>query len=578
MTINVDFDIIIVAIFVTIFITGFIRGGGIEFLRVAKIVIPFIILYFFGDKITNLLFSSPKIVQFVYDILPNVPYRNTIASLSTKILLYIVVYLFLAILLWRLGKYVLDERIEYYFGRYNSILGGIFALIRMYIIISIIIIPFYALNFTNQHDPLTKFIINHPPRFSRIGILLDKARPTVDKLNEVTSSLKIMDIKSLEKYTRLVYDVKDFVTDTEKEAYDLYNYLLEEKVITEDYNQREFLIYYLNNLTFFQELTLKNKEMHNLNKSLYDKVSTYKQVYIWAYEKHVLEMESEDEVIESFIHNYNEIAASTNDELSIEMLTKLKFNVKLYLVLKEWLATSFDISISSTSDLLNDGNIENILDNYHLYENYLIELINNEFEPKEQELILSQLARFRNFQTLYLNKYKPQIMIYEKLMNDVSFKYKLTFAILKDTKFNQLVDKEMPKESIIYLFVLDSLDFFNRLTSDNQIYYETAQIYVALFLIDIDQDLQVDPMTSEKVIQQLKYFSQNEDLYNRTKKSINEIIRTLLIEREGHTYLEYLIEQEFCEPNIIDELLASEIVKMTLSYENFKLLENMKKN
>ncbi|NLC95601.1 MAG: CvpA family protein, partial [Bacilli bacterium] len=389
MTINVDFDIIIVAIFVTIFITGFIRGGGIEFLRVAKIVIPFIILYFFGDKITNLLFSSPKIVQFVYYILTNVPYRNTIASLSTKILLYIVVYLFLAILLWRLGKYVLDERIEYYFGRYNSILGGIFALIRMYIIISIIIIPFYALNFTNQHDPLTKFIINHPPRFSRIGILLDKARPTVDKLNEVTSSLKIMDIKSLEKYTRLVYDVKDFVTDTEKEAYDLYNYLLEEKVITEDYNQREFLIYYLNNLTFFQELTLKNKEMHNLNKSLYDKVSTYKQVYIWAYEKHVLEMESEDEVIESFINNYNEIAASTNDELSIEMLTKLKFNVKLYLVLKEWLATSFDISISSTSDLLNDGNIENILDNYHLYENYLIELINNEFEPKEQELILS---------------------------------------------------------------------------------------------------------------------------------------------------------------------------------------------
>ncbi|NLC95206.1 MAG: hypothetical protein GX676_05915, partial [Bacilli bacterium] len=179
---------------------------------------------------------------------------------------------------------------------------------------------------------------------------------------------------------------------------------------------------------------------------------------------------------------------------------------------------------------------------------------------------------------LYLNKYKPQIMIYEKLMNDVSFKYKLTFAILKDTKFNQLVDKEMPKESIIYLFVLDSLDFFNRLTSDNQIYYETAQIYVALFLIDIDQDLQVDPMTSEKVIQQLKYFSQNEDLYNRTKKSINEIIRTLLIEREGHTYLDYLIEQEFCEPNIIDELLASEIVKVTLSYENYKLLENMKKN
>lgn len=578
MTITVDFDLIIIAIFVTIFITGFIRGGGIEFLRVAKIIIPFLVLYFYGDKITNLLFSNQRIVEFVYDILPNVPYRNTIASLSTKILLYIVVYLFLAILLWRLGKYVLDERIEYYFGRYNSILGGIFALIRTYIIVSIIIIPFYALNFTNQHDPLTKFIINHPPRFSRMGILLDKARPTIDKLNDVTSSLKIMDIKSFEKYTHLVYDVKSFVTETEDEAYDLYTYLSAEDIITDKYNKREFLTYYLYNTNIFQDLNLNDKEMSNLNKSLIDKINRYRQVFVWAYEKQVLEMETKEEVIESFIQNYNEIAASTDDELTIEMLTKLKFNVKLYLVLKEWLSDSFQIDITSTTDLLNDDNLENILDHYHLYEDDLLELIKLEFDQKEQEIILSQLDKLKNFQILYQNRYKPQIMIYEQLMDDVSFKYKLTFAILKDTKFNHLVDQEIQSESIMYLFFLDSLDFLNRFTKNNQVYYETAQIYVALFLIDIDQELNIDPMTAEKVIRQLSHFSQNEDLYNRTKKSINEIIRTLLIKREGQTYLDYLIEHEFCEATIIDELLASPIVKETLSYENYKLLENMKKN
>ena len=92
MEIFVNFDIILSAIFLTIFITGYIRGGGIELLRVLKVIIPFFVLYFYGDKINKLLFSSPKIIAFVYKILPKILYRNTIAAFSSQIIVYITVY------------------------------------------------------------------------------------------------------------------------------------------------------------------------------------------------------------------------------------------------------------------------------------------------------------------------------------------------------------------------------------------------------------------------------------------------------------------------------------------------------
>src|SRR5690606_38281665 len=95
------FDIIILTIFIIVFITGYIRGAGIELLIVLKVIILFIVLYYFGDFIVEKFFSSNKINTFVFNILPNIPYRNTLSALSTHILLYIVVYIFLAIFLWR---------------------------------------------------------------------------------------------------------------------------------------------------------------------------------------------------------------------------------------------------------------------------------------------------------------------------------------------------------------------------------------------------------------------------------------------------------------------------------------------
>lgn len=577
MEIHVDFDLILIAIFITIFITGYIRGGGIELLRVLKVVIPFFVLYFYGDAITNLLFSNQKTIDVVYAILPDIPFRNTLAALSSQIGVYIIVYLFLAIFLWRLGKFVLDERIEYIFGRFNSILGGIFSVIRTYIIISVFIIPFYALNFTNYSDPLTSFVLNHPPNFSRLGLLIEKTKPTVDKFNEVSAALKIMDVRSLEKYTLLLDDVQDFVINNEQDAYTIYEYLKSNGLIDDDYTPAEFLYYYVNHSNEFSKMNFPNKKLKDSNENLNHTVDNYAQVFIWAYEKNILEMDSTDQIIASFIENYPQIAADTHDKLSVEILSKMKLKTQVYLILKNWLRECYQIEIQSDVNLLNDQNLALILDDFLLHKNQLIDSI-NQMDAKDFEKadIIKQIERFSSFQKEYISTYKPKINLYDQILDDVSFKYKLAFAIMKEKKFNQVVDSEMEEDSLMYLFSLDSLDFINYFShEDDQIYYEAGQVYVALFLIDIKPDHQIEKITYEKMISNLEKFTANEDLFKRTKPEINEIIKALLVNHNEQSYFEFLVENNLCEDDLINQLLQSIEIKSILTGENLVLLRSL---
>lgn len=574
MYIHVDFDIILIAIFVTIFITGYIRGAGIELLRVLKVIIPFFVLYFYGDKINQLLFSSHNVVEFVYQILPDIPYRNTIAYFSTQIIVYVLVYVFLAIFLWRLGKYVLDERIEFWFGRFNSIFGGIFSVIRMYIIVSIIILPFFALNFTNHDDPITNFILNNPPRFSRIGLLIDKAKPTLDKVNEVSSSLKIMDLKSLENYTILLIDVKEFVLSNEEEAYKIYIYLKERNSINETFTKSEFLYYYINNIDIFDNFS--DDSINKINHQLKSTIMEYKSVFIWAYEHEVLKMETKEEIINSFIDNYPKIIADTNEKLTIEVLRRIKVNTQVYLIIKEWLSDYYHIEVQDGLDLLNDNYLETVLDSFDLYKDQLISLFKEKLEQEYKDSIIKQVERFARFQEEYIKYYKPKIKLYDELFTDVTFKYKLMFAIMKEKKLNTVINHELiDKNSLMYLFILDSLNFLNYFSADEKIYYEAAQVYIALFLIDIDENTQIKKLTFTDFYQHLMIFSQNEDLFKRTKGDINKIIRALLVENEGMSYLEYLLNNDLCEPDFITQLLNHEEIRDIFTLENYILLERI---
>ncbi|MDF2698503.1 MAG: Colicin production protein [Haloplasmataceae bacterium] len=580
MQVFVNFDLILLAIFITIFITGYIRGGGIELLRVLKVIIPFLVLYFFGDKITAFLFTNINIVDFVYKILPNIPYKNTISILSTHIAVYILVYIFLTIFLWRLGKYVLDERIEYIFGRFNSIFGGIFSLIRMYIIVSILILPFYAFNYTNQEDHMTNLILNNPPMFSKIGRMIETSKPTIDKLNEVSATLKIMDLNSLQKYSALITDVKGFLETNEDNAYLIYSYLYENEILSEIFETKPaFLNYYVRNLKYFKDVKIDQDEIEKLNDDLHKEMDQNAQVVIWAYDHDIKSKESLDEVVDSFINNYPYITANTDDQLTIEVLAKIKLNTQVYLTLKNWLFSSYQISIDENTDLLNDDHLEIILNNYHLYKDNLINDINNiDAKDSDKEQIINQINNLAVFQSEYINVYKHIIESYDQLLINVSFKYKLTFSVIKEKNLKSSIEAKMADDPMYYLVLMDSLEFLNYFTKDDALYFEAAQIYVSLFLIDLEivNDEPIINQINEEDIDYILLTVENHmDVFTKTNKDVNKMIFTLFNNTNEISYFEYLINEGYVEKEIVNYLFNSEKFIDILDYPNYKLLKEM---
>lgn len=573
MDLHVSFNLIFLTIFITIFITGYIRGAGIELLRVLKVVIPFFILYFFGDEITNRLFASEKIISFVYGLLPSIPYKNTIAALSTQILLYMLVYLFLAIFLWRIGKYLLDERIEYFFGRSNAIMGGVFSLVRMYIILSVLIIPFYIFNFTNRNDEFTNIILNHPPMFSRMGHVLDDAKPTLDKFNEVSASFKIMDLDSLRKYTTLLTDVQSFLSEKEEAAFEVYRYLKETNQIHEEYtDQASFLYYYTNHVDEMEDYSISDKELFQINKKLNAEVQQYQAVIIWAYDEQIKDKNNLDDIVDSFIHNYQKIAADTDDELTIDLLAKTKLKTQIYLALTTFLDESFGIQVKTNQDLWEDETIKIVLENYHHYEVNLIERINDlDIKPEEKDLIIKQIDKFSIFQQAYLNHYKHYISIYDVLLKDVSFKYKLGFAIAKDKDLSTVIDQNIEENPIIYLLLIDSIDFLGRFESNQSIDFQSGQLFIALFLVSIEEEngiLTYNEIQYDQLMERISQHKAYQKEYSTINQTLNEVINSLFIKKDGESYLSYLLEEGFITRELIIQLYQSPEINELLDPTN----------
>lgn len=565
-----NFDLIVILIFLTVFITGYIRGAGIELLRVLKVIIPFLILYYFGDFIITRILSADKISRFVYRLLRHMHFKNTIAALSTQILLYILVYTFLALFLWRLGKYVLDERIEYFFGKTNAIMGGVFAIIRMYIIMSFILIPFYVLNFTNHNDFTTRFILNHPPKFSKIGHVLADSKPTLDKINELTASFKVMDLDSLKKYTALLTEIDEFLSDKEEKATRIYAYLWDEGYFEQAHSKEEFLFLYVNDFATYRKLKISDREIDRLNQNLLDEIEPYQQVILWAYQEDVRNKQTFREVVDSFIIHYPQIAAKTNDHLTIELLTKTKSYTQIYLTLMEFLTNDLGLHIQSNRDLLKDENLYRLLESYGDYHVALVARVTNldQLDRNEKALFISQLNRFYAFQQKYISNYKGHIELYDVLLQDVSFKYKLGFAILKENKFEQVVYQNLRENPTLFLFIVDSIDFLSRF---DDVYMDIAQVYTALFLLKKENNHQSIDM--QILLAQLEAINDFELENYELKQTINKIFHAFVVRHQGESYLDYLINQELLQVNDLETLYQSPTLKSLLTVKNYDLLQ-----
>lgn len=571
------FDVLICVLFVTVFITGLIRGAGIELLRFLKLIIPFIILYYFGDLMINLLFKTNAINYFVYTVLPDIPFKSTISSLSTQALLYLIVYLLLSLILWRLGSLVLDERIEYFFGKANAIVGGIFSVLWMYVIISYVIIPLYVVNLTNENSFMTNFILNHPFPFSRAGKFIERSKPTLDRMNEMTNAFQVMDLDGFKNYTHFLNDVEAYVIDLEAKANQLYDTLLAEGVELE-VSREDFLYQAAKNFSWFQSLSVKDQKARGIKDALVKELEIYSPVIQWAYEEKILALETWEDIVDSFIENYDDIAFNTKDPLTLELFAETMTMSQVYRTITNFLYDTMGIEVRTTKDLLKDENLMILLEQYDQHEEELIERIEQlpKFSDAHRAWFKTLVKRFGRFQAKYQTIYKDYIEHYEHLMPDVSLRYKLIFAMMKAERFHRDFFKQLERNPTLYLFILDSISFLDSVEKkETDLYYQVGQVYVALFLINGEDHENPQTIMPDQIFEHLRKHRYLLNEYSDLNKTINKIIHALLIERENGSYVEFLIDNGYLTKEDLKTISEHKDVRLLLNRQNQAYLNHI---
>lgn len=571
------FDVLICVLFVTVFITGLIRGAGIELLRFLKLIIPFIILYYFGDLMINLLFKTNAINYFVYTVLPDIPFKSTISSLSTQALLYLIVYLLLSLILWRLGSLVLDERIEYFFGKANAIVGGIFSVLWMYVIISYVIIPLYVVNLTNEKSFMTNFILNHPFPFSRAGKFIERSKPTLDRMNEMTNAFQVMDLDGFKNYTHFLNDVEAYVIDLEAKANQLYDTLLAEGVELK-VSREDFLYQAAKNFSWFQSLSVKDQEARGIKDALVKELEIYSPVIQWAYEEKILALETWEDIVDSFIENYDDIAFNTKDPLTLELFAETMTMSQVYRTITNFLYDTMGIEVRTTKDLLKDENLMILLEQYDQHEEELIERIEQlpKFSDAHRAWFKTLVKRFGRFQAKYQTIYKDYIEHYEHLMPDVSLRYKLIFAMMKAERFHRDFFKQLERNPTLYLFILDSISFLDSVEKkETDLYYQVGQVYVALFLINGEDHENPQTIMPDQIFEHLRKHRYLLNEYSDLNKTINKIIHALLIERENGSYVEFLIDNGYLTKEDLKTISEHKDVRLLLNRQNQAYLNHI---
>lgn len=571
------FDVLICVLFVTVFITGLIRGAGIELLRFLKLIIPFIILYYFGDLMINLLFKTNAINYFVYTVLPDIPFKSTISSLSTQALLYLIVYLLLSLILWRLGSLVLDERIEYFFGKANAIVGGIFSVLWMYVIISYVIIPLYVVNLTNEKSFMTNFILNHPFPFSRAGKFIERSKPTLDRMNEMTNAFQVMDLDGFKNYTHFLNDVEAYVIDLEAKANQLYDTLLAEGVELK-VSREDFLYQAAKNFSWFQSLSVKDQKARGIKDALVKELEIYSPVIQWAYEEKILALETWEDIVDSFIENYDDIAFNTKDPLTLELFAETMTMSQVYRTITNFLYDTMGIEVRTTKDLLKDENLMILLEQYDQHEEELIERIEQlpKFSDAHRAWFKTLVKRFGRFQAKYQTIYKDYIEHYEHLMPDVSLRYKLIFAMMKAERFHRDFFKQLERNPTLYLFILDSISFLDSVEKkETDLYYQVGQVYVALFLINGEDHENPQTIMPDQIFEHLRKHRYLLNEYSDLNKTINKIIHALLIERENGSYVEFLIDNGYLTKEDLKTISEHKDVRLLLNRQNQAYLNHI---
>lgn len=586
MTLSLDFDILLLLILVAMIYIGFITGATSEFIKLMKVIIPFLIVFYFGGHIARLIFHSSYFNMLINKVssLNTMPYFNTLIMCVSTIIAFFGSYFVISLIINYIKKKIQTEIVTYKLGKFNNSFGAILSVVRFYILASILIIPFYVLNITNKEDDFTtKLIIENPPVFTRIGHIVNSSEPVLNITNALANFDEIVNINRLREDYKVVTDIKGIITSYEAKTRGVYeDILLEENTIDigiTNPSSNEILIAFLNNPEVFENATSNDQTKNDIN-DLKTRILPYKGLILWANTKDLSQLSSENEsdkdpFIRLFVDEYELI--QTTDEKMKNKLAKAYKTAQIYVTIKPWLVMEVGIPEVDITNLLNDDNIKKVIES--LDDEFLTQEDSGliyELKALGNESITSKLPAVEKFVIEYHKTYKKKIE--EDIKVDLPFKYKLIIATMQNVDFMDPLERS----PLIAMYVVDTIDFLSdsnlELIEDETLYQSIVKILIPLYILKTDKDV----LNEAKMNEVLNGFDDSINKIIVTEDFVDELVYAFLTANYTNTetgeeelYVEYLLNSENSKMTLEAlELLVNDdlFVDNTLIQESYDLV------
>lgn len=549
-TLAVNFDLLVLMIIIALMIIGYLSGALIEGIRLFQLVIPFLIITLFGDALSRFILRGAFIQNLFsrYPLFTVIPYMHTFLVILIDVLIFVVIYYLLVIVLLPIRKMVASEIVRFKLGSFNQVFGSILACFRLYILLTLFILPFILMGFTSRDkDVTTRVVLSYTPRFIPTSRLVNQANELNRSVTGYAHLLFVLDLTSLSEY------LEDMERDLSQKREALVQ-LSQKLKPTDDIpfgDSLALLSHFVTNpdpyFTHAPDGETKEQLM-----ALYDQCVPLKGFIEWS-KRHETPSLTKEERMAAFVQDYDDIRTETSDSaLRIKLLA---FESKV--IVYQWLTQTLGLTIGDIYQLYHDDTFTLVIDRL------LIEL--------DTGGLFERLKAVQDEEVLYaVQQAERFIHDYKELGVRDDIPHVSTLSPLYQMLAEQVIDDDWrttTRSPLEAMYRIDTLIEINRkplFFPDESFFQSLMKVYIPLYAFTYDEGGQVIPIDTEEMDRLLKTIERQINriqLHDVFVRQLGDALVQSQIydpeQKEFRPYIHYLVDEQMVTLDALEYLLSS---------------------
>lgn len=550
-TLAVNFDLLVLMIIIALMIIGYLSGALIEGIRLFQLVIPFLIIALFGDALSRFILRGAFIQNLFsrYPLFTVIPYMHTFLVILIDVLIFVVIYYLLVIVLLPIRKMVASEIVRFKLGSFNQVFGSILACFRLYILLTLFILPFILMGFTSRDkDVTTRVVLSYTPRFIPTSRLVNQANELNRSVTGYAHLLFVLDLTSLSEY------LEDMERDLSQKREALVQ-LSQKLKPTDDIpfgDSLALLSDFVTNPDPYFTHHAPDGETKEQLMALYDQCVPLKGFIEWS-KRHETPSLTREERMAAFVQDYDDIRKETSDSALLIKLLAFESKVIVY----QWLTQTLGLTIGDIYQLYHDDTFTLVIDRL------LIEL--------DTGGLFERLKAVQDEEVLYaVQQAERFIHDYKELGVRDDIPHVSTLSPLYQMLAEQVIDDDWritTRSPLEAMYRIDTLIEINRkplFFPDESFFQSLMKVYIPLYAFTYDEGGQVIPIDTEEMDRLLKTIERQINriqLHDVFVRQLGDALVQSQIydpeQKEFRPYIHYLVDEQMVTLDALEYLLSS---------------------